>query len=173
LITTELNNPSNDMDIKPAKEKDIIDILYLLKKDREIYGQDSSFRLPMPDYTFLKNELEAGNLFILKQHSISVGTFSLKEEKSPGDYSIDTPGKTLWVERMAFASYWITAETVQSLLTFLEKEAQKEGYSRIRFHIHRKNEKMNAFYQRMNIPLVEEMHEASAELSYHEYEKTL
>jgi len=161
------------MDIKPAKEKDIIDILYLLKQDRETYWQDSSFRLPMPDYIFLKKEQEAGHLFILKHHNISVGTFSLKEEKPGADNLQATSEETLWVQRMAFAPYWIKAETIQYLVSFLEGEAKKRGCSRIRFHIHRKNEKMNAFYQEMNIPLVEEISDAARQLPYQQYEKAL
>jgi hypothetical protein len=161
------------MDIKPAREKDIIDILYLVKKDLETCWQDSTFRLPMPDYEFLQKEQQAGNLFILKQHSISVGTF-LVRKKTPGQDTLPAADeKTLWVERMAFASYWINGETIQAVLTFLEEEAKRNGCIRIRFNIHRNNEKMNAFYQQMNIPLIEERHAGSAEQSYHQYEKTL
>lgn len=161
------------MDIKPARQKDIIDILYLVKKDRETCWQDSAFRLPMPDYEFLQKELEAGNLFILKHHNISVGTFLLGIKSSADDHAPARDGKTLWVQRMAFASYWINGETIQAVLTFLEEEAKRKGCTRLRFNIHRKNEKMNAFYQKMNIPMVEEMQPNSTDQYYHQYEKTL
>jgi GNAT superfamily N-acetyltransferase len=161
------------MDIKPASKNDIIDILYLVKKDMETCWQDSTFRLPMPDYEFLQKELEAGNLFILKHQSISVGTFLIRGKNPAEDNPAAPDEKTLWVERMAFASYWINGETIQAVLNYLEEEAKRKGCTRIRFNIHRKNEKMNAFYQKMDIPMVEEMQTNSTDPSYHQYEKTL
>ena len=159
------------MDIKQALEKDIIDVLYLLKKDMEMIQSGHNWRLPVPDYMFLKGEISQGHLYILRQHNISIGTFSLDSVNDPSkDYQRQN---VLLVHRIAIASYWINNETLREIIDFLEKFATGYQFTAIRFHINSNNEKMNTFYTNLNLHFLGEIHYPSSETPYLQYEKPL
>jgi hypothetical protein len=159
------------MEIQPAQEKDIIDVLYLLKKEMENNSPEANYRLPVPDYLFLKEEIRLDRLFILKHHKISIGTFSTEPKASGGQAGRGNP--TLKIHRMALTPYWINQQTIQELLCFLEQHARKKGFAAIRFNINSHNEQMNTFYQKLNLNFLGKASHPSLEHPFLLYEKSL
>ena len=131
------------MDIKPAQEQDIIDVLYLLKQEKELACEPHPEN-PIREYSTLKDNISQGRVYLLAHHKISIGTFSMD---FPGEESTGRQGDaTLQINRITIASYWINNETLAEILDFLEDYARQQGFTRIHFLINSCNSKLNNFY---------------------------
>ena len=150
------------MDIKPAQEQDIIDVLYLLKQENDLVC-DPNFENQMPEYSILKEKIEKGHIYILEHHKISIGTFSL-------DF---TNGTALEVNRITIASYWINNETLGEILNFLDDCARQNSYTRLHFLINSQNEKMNNFYNDLGFDFLGKALSADTNTPCNLYEKKL
>jgi len=158
------------MDIKQAREQDIIDVLYLLKQEKDLDCEPYT-ESPLPEYTLVKKEIEKGRVYILKHHNISIGTFSLY---FPGEGKDIVQDKgALQISRMAIASYWINNEILGEILNHLESYARKNSYSRIHFLINSRNKKMNTFYHNLGFDFLGEASSPDTHTSCNRYEKKL
>jgi hypothetical protein len=74
------------MDIKTAREEDLIDVLYLLKQEIATTCENPEYP-PNADYSKLKEEIRKGTMYILEHHKISIGTFSLHQRQNDWERS--------------------------------------------------------------------------------------
>jgi hypothetical protein len=79
------------MDIKTAREEDLIDVLYLLKQEIATTCENPEYP-PNADYSKLKEEIRKGTMYILEHHKISIGTFSLHQRQN--DWERSEKGKS-------------------------------------------------------------------------------
>lgn len=158
------------MDIKPAQEQDIIDVLYLLKQEKDLACGPNPEN-PMPEYSTLKEEVDKGNIYLLEHHKISIGTFSLF---IPGEKKeTEQIGAALQINRIIIASYWINNETLGEILNFLKDYARKNRCTTLHFLISSRNGKMNTFYHNLGFTFLGEASSPDGPASCNLYEKKL
>ncbi len=145
------------MDIKTAREEDLIDVLYLLKQEIATTCENPGCP-PNPDYSQLREEIRQGTIYILEHHKISIGTFSVHQLQNGREKSEDgqTNRKHLQVNHLTIASYWINNDTIHEIISFLEKMANKHHVSALQLMVNRHNKKMNTFLGDLGFSLIGE-----------------
>ncbi|MBS3806899.1 MAG: hypothetical protein KGY60_05295 [Bacteroidales bacterium] len=158
------------MDIKPAQEQDIIDVLYLLKQEKDLACVPNTEN-PMPEYTTLKEEIDKGKIYLLEHQKISIGTFSLcnPAEEDEGEQI----GTALQINRITIASYWINNETLGEILNFLEEYAHENRFTTLHFLINSRNGKMNTFYHNLGFTFLGQTSSPDDHANCNVYEKKL
>ena len=156
------------MDIKPAQEQDIIDVLYLLKQEKDLACVPDTEN-PMPEYSNLKEEIDKGKIYILKHHKISIGTFSLYNpgEKNEGEQI----GTALQINRITIASYWINNETLGEIMNFLEEYARENRFTSLHFLINSRNSKLNTFFHTLGFTFHGQASSPASHANCNVYEK--
>lgn len=165
------------MDIIQAREQDIIEVLYLIKTSFEFNNSNQhTWRPPTPDYHSLKNEVEKGMLYLIKNNSITIGTFTLTnilpENFMEIDWEIEN-NPNLIIKRIAIAPSWLTDETGDKLMEFIEKYATSHNYPSVKLNVISDNATMNHFYVNMGFSLRGDQVIQEKENPYNFYEKTL
>ncbi|GEM_PF-3397157 len=155
------------MDIKPAQETDIIDILYLWKREM---GPFTSQEGPAgPPYDSLRKSIARGRLFIMKHHRISIGTFSVGAGPPDGQ----TAGGRLEISGVIIASYWINRQTIEEVLRFSKNMALEQNHHTLVFHIPSQHEKLNTFYRDQGLDYTGQYTPADSAIPFNLYQTQL
>mgnify|MGYP006272968923 CR=1 FL=1 len=171
------------MDIKKARDEDLIDVLYLLKQEITTTCKTSECP-PNPDYSHLREEIRKGTIHILEHHKISIGTFSVHQphsgEEKNGDVKSglnkngeEKNGEHLRVDHLTIASYWINNDTLQEMMRFLEETAKNRHVPVLRLMVNRHNKKMNTFLKNLGFDFVREESGQKDAMAFNVFEKKL
>ena len=163
------------MQIQKAEEKDIVEALYLIKISFEYNNvSENEWRPPTPEYSEMKEEVNNGELFVLRKGKITFGTFSLAS-KIPENFTKinwnDQNEKNLIIKRIAIFPGWFSDELGEKLIDFIEQYAKEHNYSSIKSNAYSKNEAMNALYKDMGFDFQGDAVLPGKKSPYYFYEK--
>lgn len=132
-----------------------------------------------PGMEFIKNSIQAGELFILSINKKIVGSVVLNDKQSPEWNGIKwsaAGGKSLVIHALVIDPKQQNKGFGKKLLTYCEEYARKNNYKSIRLDAFKKNDISNRMYQKygyknMGIVLFDSKPENNKE--YYCYEKLL
>lgn len=163
------------MQIQTAEEEDIVEALYLIKLSFEYNNvSENEWRPPTPEYSEIKEEVNKGELFILRKNKITFGTFSLASQMPENFTKIkwnDQNNKNLVIKRIAVFPGWFTEEIGEKLINFIEEYAREHNFSSIKSNAYSKNESMNKLYKNMGYTFQGDAVLPGKKSSYYFYEK--
>jgi N-acetylglutamate synthase-like GNAT family acetyltransferase len=163
------------MQILKAEEKDIVEALYLIKTSFDYNNvSENEWRPPIPEYPEMKEEVDNGELFLLRKNKVTFGTFSLANKMPESFNKIqweDTNKHNMVIKRIAVFPGWFTNDLGEELMSFIEQYAKENNYTAIKSNAYSKNEEMNSLFNNMGFTFQGEAILPGKESPYYFYEK--
>jgi N-acetylglutamate synthase-like GNAT family acetyltransferase len=163
------------MQILKAEEKDIVEALYLIKTSFDYNNvSENEWRPPIPEYGEMKEEVNKGELFLLRKNKVTFGTFSLAN-KMPESFNKvqweDNNNDNMVIKRIAVFPGWFSDDLGNELISFIEQYTKEHNYSSIKSNAYSKNEEMNSLFKNMGFTFQGEAVLPGKEAPYYFYEK--
>jgi ribosomal protein S18 acetylase RimI-like enzyme len=166
------------MEITKAKERDLIEILYLLKacisdmQGRGITHWNSAY----PDAETIQQDLKEGRIFLLKERQVCKGmmTLSTSEPEAYKDLRWQEGAvKAMYLQRMAVHPKWQGQGLGSQLIRFAGDFAQRNGFSCIRLDVFNHSEHAKRLYENHDFYEVGTFLTEAQKVPYICYEKQL
>lgn len=129
------------MDIQKASSKEIVEVIYILESAVMDFASSEEYYLTgsLPSRDKIVEDVEAGNVFFIKETGVARGLMSLKNKDNNQLKSInwsDPDDKTLIVDYIIIHSSWKGSEEVGTeLLAYAKTYATENGFTSIRVAI--------------------------------------
>jgi hypothetical protein len=130
------------MEIKQAGQYELVEVLYLLRVCiTELTSRGClHWSVLTPQIT---EDIDKGNVFIIKTRNISVGTIILDPQKTYSNKNQVNNEKTddnvLYINRLIIHPKWFSREIGNELVLFAEKYASDHKFQSVRFEVFAEN----------------------------------
>jgi len=166
------------MEIIQAKDKDLIEILYLLRvcildMNRKGFKHWNS---AYPDMKSIQNDLYKGTIYLLKDRKVCKGMVTLSDTE-PQEYKqinwSDHLSKPLYLHRMAIHPNWQGIGLAKNLVAFADNYARENGYNCIRLDVFSPSKRARQLYEKQDFHEAGLFHAEYQQVPYVCYEKIL
>lgn len=166
------------MEIKQARDKDLIEILYLLKvciadMNRKGFKHWNS---AYPDAESIKSDLAEGSVYVLKDKGVCKGMMTLKDTEPEEYRQIKWPGdssRPLYLHRIAIHPKWQGLGLAKDLIHFADDFVRKNGYNCIRLDVFSPSEHAIQLFEKQHFDEIGSFHTSYQQIPYVCYEKLL
>ncbi|MBN2480563.1 MAG: GNAT family N-acetyltransferase [Bacteroidales bacterium] len=166
------------MEILQANDKDLIEILYLLKvciADMNKKGL-KHWNSAYPDAESIKNDLAKGVIYVLKDKGVCKGMVTLNDTE-PEEYRqikwSDDLSRPLYLHRMAIHPKWQGLGLARELIDFADEFARRNGYNCIRLDVFSPSDRARQLYEKQDFRQAGTFHASYQRVPYVCYEKLL
>ncbi len=163
------------MHILKAEKKDIVEAIYLIKTSFDYNNvSENEWRPPIPEYTEMKEEVNKGELFLLRKNKVTFGTFTIGDTIPECFNKVqweDTNKQSIVIKRIAVFPGWFSDELGEELMSFIERYTKEHNYTSIKSNAYSKNNEMNTLYKNMGFTFQGEAVLPGKESPYYFYEK--
>lgn len=127
------------MEIIQARRYELIEVLYLLQVC--VYELTSGYIYWDPIIPHIEDEIDEGNVFIIKSNHISVGLAVLSDNPENDTHDIDwiEKNKALQINRLSIHPKWAGKGIENELIHFAEQYAKEKGFDSIRIKVFANN----------------------------------
>lgn len=127
------------MEIIQARRYELVEVLYLLQAC--VYELTSGYIYWDPMIPHIEDEINKGNVFIIKSNHISVGLAILSALSDNETNNIDWQEKTkaLQIDRLIVHPKWVNKGVENELINFAEQYAKEKGFETIRIKVFANN----------------------------------
>ncbi|WP_113671387.1 GNAT family N-acetyltransferase [Vallitalea guaymasensis] len=163
-------------EIIKAKIDDIADIMKLINdcvnnmRANNIFQWDENY----PNEEVMLEDIEDGNLYIMKDENRYLGIITLNEEQDEEYKTVDWKSKlsdVLVVHRLAVSPLGQGKGIGKSFMNFAEDLVRQKNYNSIRLDTYSGNPIALSFYKRLGYEKVGEVYFPGRELAFYCYEK--
>lgn len=166
------------MEIRQAQDKDLLEILYLLKvciidmNEKGLKHWNSAY----PDTESIQTDLASGAIYLLKEKNVCKGMVTLSDTEPEEYRQIKWSGtclKPLYLHRMAIHPKWQGYGLAKRLIDFAGNFAKKNGYNCIRLDVFSSSEGARQLYEKQDFHEIGSFHTSYQQIPYVCYEKLL
>ena len=166
------------MEIIQAKDKDLIEILYLLKvcildmNKKGLKHWNSAY----PDVESIQTDLLKGAIYLLKDKGVCKGMLTLNDAEPEEYRDITWPensSKPLYLHRMAIHPKWQGLGLAKRLIDFTNDYARRNGFQCIRLDVFSPSDHARQLYEKQDFQEIGVFHAAYQKVPYICYEKQL
>jgi GNAT superfamily N-acetyltransferase len=167
------------MEIIQANEKDLIEILYLLKvciTDMNKKGL-KHWNSAYPDTESVIRDIKEKRIYLLKDNAVCKGMVTISKEEPPEykeiKWSESGGSKPLYMHRMAIHPKWQGMGFARLLIDFAHDFARKNGYTTLRLDVFSPSGRARQLYEKQDFREVGAFHADYQKHPYICYEKHL